>query len=517
MNKLLEILVIISILLVLFACSEKLPLNNPYDSEADPESWAPTNLQYEILDINSIQLNWVDNSNNEEGFRIEKKVSTSNWQIAFSELPENTVTWIDDNANINETIKYRVYGFAEGNSSNMIETEIIDNEIPIPSNLQLIQGTNQTFTLTWIDNCIGEDGYKIERREYDGAFEIIEITGENVTTFVDDNIDDSIVYFYRIQCYYQSFQSEYSSEVRSYFEIFVPDEFITIQSAIDNSINDNRVVVHPGIYYENINFNGHCIQVISSDGAGNTIIDGSNNGSVVTFESGETNAAVLKGFTLMNGVHRDGGGIYCYSSNPHLSNLIICQNTANGFEYSAGKGGGLYLNDSSPFLENLVISNNISNCSPWELGDGEYGGKSAGSGAGIYFSNSTVSLFNTTITENVSQNGYNNWESGYFVTYGEGGIYNQQSIINIVNSIVFNNSYYEINALLAAEYSDILGSWVGTGNIDAAPLFINPQNGDYHLQSGSPCIDAGNPASEYNDADGSINDMGAYGGPNGNW
>jgi len=36
-------------------------------------------------------------------------------------------------------------------------------------------------------------------------------------------------------------------------------------------------------------------------------------------------------------------------------------------------------------------------------------------------------------------------------------------------------------------------------------------------QNGSPCIDTGNLSGTYNDADGSRNDMGAYGGPNGDW
>ena len=52
---------------------------------------------------------------------------------------------------------------------------------------------------------------------------------------------------------------------------------------------------------------------------------------------------------------------------------------------------------------------------------------------------------------------------------------------------------------------------------DTDPLFVDPSNGDYSLQAGSPCIDTGNPSSEYNDTDGSRNDMGAYGGPKGSW
>jgi len=72
-------------------------------------------------------------------------------------------------------------------------------------------------------------------------------------------------------------------------------------------------------------------------------------------------------------------------------------------------------------------------------------------------------------------------------------------------------------------YSDIRGGWPeGIENINTTPLFIDPdgpddilgnEDDDYHLQSWSPCIDAGDPDPQYNDPDGTRNDMGAYGGP----
>ena len=46
-------------------------------------------------------------------------------------------------------------------------------------------------------------------------------------------------------------------------------------------------------------------------------------------------------------------------------------------------------------------------------------------------------------------------------------------------------------------------------NIFCDPMFVGPENGDYRLTLGSPCIDAGNP--DLQDADGSISDIGAYG------
>jgi hypothetical protein len=66
----------------------------------------------------------------------------------------------------------------------------------------------------------------------------------------------------------------------------------------------------------------------------------------------------------------------------------------------------------------------------------------------------------------------------------------------------------------------------GPGNIDIDPQFETGPLGDYHLSYGSPCIDAGNPAWEYNDPEDPFNpgyalwpamglirnDMGAFGG-----
>jgi len=139
---------------------------------------------------------------------------------------------------------------------------------------------------------------------------------------------------------------------------------------------------------------------------------------------------------------------------------------------------------------------------------------------GIYALNSNINLENVTVTQNTSNLG-----AGFY------GIYSAS--ITLLNSIMWNDSDYDIyfpanggsGNSISMHYSCIQGGlpnvsatviW-GEGNITDDPLFIDPENGDFHLQSNSPCIDSGDPAPIYLDYDGSRNDIGAYGGKYGNW
>ena len=85
-----------------------------------------------------------------------------------------------------------------------------------------------------------------------------------------------------------------------------------------------------------------------------------------------------------------------------------------------------------------------------------------------------------------------------------------------VNNIIWGNSalsgsqiYLITGGTFNCNYSDIQGGWVGEGNIDSDPMFVDPANNDYNLQSSSPCIDAGDPETP-NDPDGTIADIGAF-------
>ena len=53
--------------------------------------------------------------------------------------------------------------------------------------------------------------------------------------------------------------------------------------------------------------------------------------------------------------------------------------------------------------------------------------------------------------------------------------------------------------------------------MDSDPRFLDPASDDYRLAGGSPCRDSGDPDPVHADPDGSRNDLGAFGGPQGEW
>jgi len=140
--------------------------------------------------------------------------------------------------------------------------------------------------------------------------------------------------------------------------------FTFIQEGIDASSNSDTVLVYPGTYFENINFNGKDITVASllittgdDSYIDSTIIDGNQQGSVVTFENDETNDAILLGFTLQNGSGHQptyftyGGGIFINFSSPSLKYLILKNNFADS-------GGGIFFSSTNTFLESVTVKEN---------------------------------------------------------------------------------------------------------------------------------------------------------------
>jgi len=272
--------------------------------------------------------------------------------------------------------------------------------------------------------------------------------------------------------------------------ICVPSDQPNIQAAIDISEDGDTVLVAVGTFSgegnHNIDFRGKAITVVSENGPENTVIDCEGNRGFI-FRSREESSSRLEGFGVCNAnVYFQGAGISVVDSSPLISNCNIFDNISR-----ISDGGGLYCSNSSLILSNCRITGNHAY---------NYGG-------GIYSVDSSPSIKNCTIAGNSSVVGRS------YEMYCERAV----SLL-ITNCIFWSISHQPIQILNSREplitYSDIRGGWEGEGNIDADPLFKDPGAGDFTLLADSPCVDAGDPYSRL-DQDGSISDMGCFGGKGG--
>tara|TARA_B100000686_G_C16805936_1_gene990428 strand:- start:309 stop:8306 length:7998 start_codon:yes stop_codon:yes gene_type:complete len=244
--------------------------------------------------------------------------------------------------------------------------------------------------------------------------------------------------------------------------------FASIQKGLSISNPGDSVLVGPGTYIENINWPAISGIKLIGDGESECIIDGGQNGTVIRFNSSSIDSSTLiRGFTLQNGLHEDGGGIYMNQSSPSIEYVTIINNTANF------NGGAITLLYSSPILKFVTLAYNSS--------INGTGGIYCG-----YYSNPVI--MNATITENSTES--DNTNQNY------GGIYClNSSAPTLLNSIVWGNYGYEIfissNSTLNVSYSNIRGDWEGIGNIDSNPLFCNSENNDFSLAENSECIGSG--------------------------
>ncbi|HJN68914.1 MAG TPA: DUF1565 domain-containing protein, partial [Candidatus Marinimicrobia bacterium] len=248
--------------------------------------------------------------------------------------------------------------------------------------------------------------------------------------------------------------------------------FASIQAGINFSSDDDSVTVAAGTYVENINFRGRNIKVVGEDRE-TTIINPSDYiKPVVDFYGdayGEMSASLLSNFTISGSGYSPesnyGALRIVYGPRPRIEECIFVNN------YKV-----LRIDAAAPtFNNNLFYNNDVL----------------------IDWGSSSPENYNTKFNKCTF---LNNPEFG--------DSENQINPIFIENSIVDSISTISLTGNYVVTFSNIDGGYIGDGNIDVDPMFVDTANGNYHLLASSQCINAGHPDSL--DSDGSRADIGAY-------
>lgn len=270
-------------------------------------------------------------------------------------------------------------------------------------------------------------------------------------------------------------------------------------------------------------------------------------------------SAVTSNISINGGSYHDNGqeGIQIQGSNINISNTEVYSNSGLGIDFQYVVGGeisnsiiysngsyGLRLN----YGESLSIQNNQIHSQASSNGIYSYRTKSLefsentvrdNGGDGVYLRDLDYSLgggVSSAIHHNVA---YGNSDGFYLQSLDGGYIYNNTSdsnndsgfyingtsgVIILRNNIMTSNTYgfyvRSGSSNIQHDYADIWGNgsnyrsqgatYAGANTIAADPMFVNSSTHDYHLTSGSACIDSGDPSGTYNDPDGTRSDIGRY-------
>lgn len=141
-------------LLLFFSCS-KSSVNNVSNNN-EPISFlpiAPTNLSGNTDTSFKTILNWVDNSTNEDGFKIERKLQNENYSIIGITLKDVT-RFVDTGLSENTTYFYRVYSFNNKGNSLTYSNEASINTVALPKPNIVISYTSFTHNKAVIESNI---------------------------------------------------------------------------------------------------------------------------------------------------------------------------------------------------------------------------------------------------------------------------------------------------------------------------------------------------------------------------
>ncbi|NLX90404.1 MAG: hypothetical protein GXZ07_02240 [Firmicutes bacterium] len=176
---------------------------------------APSDLAAEAVSRSQITLSWKDNSDNETGFKIERRTSGGSY-VQIATLGANKRSYTDTGLSPNTSYYYRVRAYNSVGNSPYSNEVVVSTGVPAaPTGLTATAVSENAIMLTWEDNASNETGFKIERKTSGGSFAQVATAGANTRVYYDNGLAADTVYYYRVRAYNSAGNSPYSSEVKA--------------------------------------------------------------------------------------------------------------------------------------------------------------------------------------------------------------------------------------------------------------------------------------------------------------
>jgi hypothetical protein len=312
--------------------------------------------------------------------------------------------------------------------------------------------------------------------------------------------------------------------------------FTEVQDAVDAAVDGDIIEICPGTYGA-VRIEAKALELRGEDRA-TTILDGLSAAPALRVQGA---TVTVVGLTLTGASTQDDtvAGLSATAG----ADVTLVDSAVSGQRSGSADVWAIWQQDSTLTLDGVIVEDNRSSGLVWEAQGG------------------TATLVHTVLRYNDTEGFVNFFESNVFMSnsivhhnvtiqfgvpmrfLGESGdvleVTNNTFAHNVMSDDAVSydgNGVFENNLVVdntgdgIAMFRGVIeycGAWgqadnfygpEGAGNLEEDPLFLDPAAGDFTLLAGfSPAIDAGNPFPQFNDADGSRNDMGAFGGPGGAW
>jgi hypothetical protein len=178
--------------------------------------YTPYGLTAAVISSTQISLTWIDNSDNEDGFKIERKTGIGGVWIQIATVGAGTASYSDTDVVLPNAYYYRIRAYNgsgdSGYSTAATATTPASNPPSAPSALTATLVSITQINLYWT-NVANETGYKIERGFTPNDYTQIATTATDVVTYNDTTVEPGNVYYYRVRSSNEGGNSDYSPEV----------------------------------------------------------------------------------------------------------------------------------------------------------------------------------------------------------------------------------------------------------------------------------------------------------------